>query len=171
MSQSIAGTQIFRDDMERADFAARPAARCREGHVVVYAWARIPNQFHLRVRPGQSPLVRRMTKLRTGDGATVNRRHKGSGHLVQNRVAWQGMVQAPLARHVSPGEGVAEPALRSGSRRLTIVSARRLSCQVAVQMRYSGAGVAPHLGVTISAVNRLAASAEPPEVTRYLRAL
>jgi hypothetical protein len=81
MGRGIARTQIFRDDVDRADFVARPAGRCGGGPLVVCAWARIPNHFHPRVRPGQSPLVRRMTKLLTGDGAIVNRRYKGSGQL------------------------------------------------------------------------------------------
>ncbi len=60
----------------------------------------------------------------------------------------------------------------SGSRRLVVVRARRVFCQVAVQgMGYSGAGVARFLGVTTSSVNRLAASEELPEVKRYLKAL
>jgi REP element-mobilizing transposase RayT len=87
MGRGIERTQIFRDDTDRADCVARLAARCRQAHRVVYAWARMPNHFHLLVRPGQSRFVRSMKKLPTGDVATVNRRHKGSGQLVQNWLA------------------------------------------------------------------------------------
>ena len=38
-------------------------------------------------------------------------------------------------------------------------------------MGYSGAGVARFLGVTTSAVNRLAVSEESPEFQRYINAL
>jgi hypothetical protein len=113
-----------------------------------------------------------MTKLRTMDGAIVNRRYRSSGQLVQKRVARQVVALAPLARHVSPGHGIAEGEPRSGRRRPPIVRVRRLLCQVAVQgRRYSGAGVAPHLGVTTSAGNRVAVSGELPEIRRYLTAL
>ena len=79
MARGIARTQIVQVAIDRNDFVARLAASCREGQLVVYAWPRISNHFPLRVRPGQSPLVRTMTKLLTGDGATVNRRHKRVG--------------------------------------------------------------------------------------------
>jgi predicted transcriptional regulator len=46
--------------------------------------------------------------------------------------------------------------------------ARRLFCQLAVkEMGYPGAEVARFLGVTTSAVNRLAASEESPELLKY----
>jgi hypothetical protein len=48
----------------------------------------------------------------------------------------------------------------------------RLVCRVAVQgRRYSGAGVAPYVGVTTSAGNRLAVSGAFPEVRQYFKAL
>ena len=79
---------------------------------------------------------------------------------------------ATLTRTISTGEGITERQLRSGSRQPAVVKARRLFCQLAVTgMGYAGAGVARFLGVTTSAVNRLAASEEVPEVKRYLRAL
>jgi hypothetical protein len=69
-------------------------------------------------------------------------------------------------------EGVAEEELRSGLRTREVVKARRLFCQLAVQgMGYSGAEVARFLGVTTSAVNRLAVSPELPEFRKYLKAL
>ena len=54
----------------------------------------------------------------------------------------------------------------------SIVRARRLFCQMAVQgLGYSGAGVARFFGVTTPAVNRLAVSEELPEDQRYRKAL
>ncbi len=42
-------------------------------------------------------------------------------------------------------------------------------CQIAVKkMGYSGADVARFLGITTSAVNRLAVSDELPEIAKYL---
>jgi len=317
MGRGIERTQIFQDDTDRSDFVARLAALCGEGHLVVYAWALMPNHFHLLVRTGKYPLFRSMKKLLTGYVVNFNRRHKRYGHLFQNRYKsiiceedpylleltryihlnplrgglvkglgdlrrypwtghaalaggvdrdWQdsaavlayfgrkrkravqcyeafvregipqgrradlvggGLIRslggwsqvlsvrrkglkiasdvrilgsggftehllaeaarqdketlrlsrkvielALLASKVIAGEGVAEKELRSGSRRPGIVKARRLFCQVAVEgMGYSGAGVARFLGVTTSAVNRLAVSEELPEVKQYLKAL
>ena len=77
-----------------------------------------------------------------------------------------------MARTLSTGAGIPERELQSGSRRPGVVRARRLFCQAAVKgLGYSGAGVARFLGVTTSSVNRLAVSAELPEVKRYLKAL
>ncbi len=79
---------------------------------------------------------------------------------------------ATLGRQIKATEGVAEGELRSGIRTKGLVRARRLFCQLAVQgMGYSGAEVARFLGVTTSAVNRLAVSPELPEVRKYLKAL
>jgi REP element-mobilizing transposase RayT len=73
-----------------------------------------------------------------------------------------------LARDLCIGEGVKESDLRSGSRRKDVVSSRRIFCQIAVsRMGYSGADVARFLGITTSAVNRLAVSVELPEIKKY----
>jgi putative transposase len=74
-----------------------------------------------------------------------------------------------LARTVCEGEGVDEGELRSGLRKRQVVKSRRIFCQIAVKkMGYSGADVARFLGITTSAVNRLAVSDELPEVEKYL---
>lgn len=74
-----------------------------------------------------------------------------------------------LAKKIYLGEGVEETDLRSGFRIRGLVKARRMFCQIAVKrMGYSGADVARFLGVTTSAVNRLAVSEESPEIKKYL---
>ena len=63
-----------------------------------YAWALIPNHFHLLLRIGPSasadasrcradatPLSNVMRRLMTGYAVTFNRRHRRAGHLFQNR--------------------------------------------------------------------------------------
>jgi hypothetical protein len=76
---------------------------------------------------------------------------------------------ASLARKVCEGEGVDEVEFRSGLRKRQVVNPRRIFCQIAVtKMGYSGADVARFLGITTSAVNRLAVSDELPEVENYL---
>ena len=62
-----------------------------------------------------------------------------------------------LAGEISKKEGLTEKELRSGSRLKRISKGRRLFCQAAVlERRYPGAEVARFLGVTTSAVCRLA---------------
>ena len=73
-----------------------------------------------------------------------------------------------VARQVSRDEGITEKELRSGSRRTRIRRTRRLFSQLSVvKMGYSGAQVAPLLGVSTSAVVRAAHSEELPEVGNY----
>jgi len=99
--------------------------------------------------------------------ADAARREKETLRLPRKVVAL-----ATLARHVTAKGGVTEAALRSGVRTREVVKARRLFCHLAVQgMGYLGAAVARCLGVTTSAVNRLAVSPELPEVKKYLKAL
>ncbi|MDH7499108.1 MAG: hypothetical protein QHH30_01820 [candidate division NC10 bacterium] len=60
-------------------------------------------------------------------------------------------------------KGIPESDLRSAIRTRQIVQVRRRFCQLAVkEMGYSGAEVARFLGVTTSAVNRLASSGGSP---------
>jgi REP element-mobilizing transposase RayT len=317
MVRGIERTKIFHTDTDRTDFVTRLAALCQQGHLVVYAWALLPNHFHLLVRTGTRPLAQSMKKLLTGYVVNFNRRQKRTGHLFQNRYksivveeepylleltryihlnpvrgglvsglralrrypwtghsailgvvkrAWQetatvlaafgqkrrramqryeefiregiaqgrrpelvggGLIRSlggwaqvlalrrkgspvasdarilgsgefveevlaeaarreketlrltrkvialpALARDLTAKEGVAEGELRSGIRIRAVVRARRLFCQLAVRgMGYSGAEVARFLGVTTSAVNRLAVSEELPGVRKYLKAL
>jgi len=76
---------------------------------------------------------------------------------------------ATLADKIARGEGLDNGELRSGSRKRTIAKARRLFSQIAVKkMGYSGAEVARFLGVTTSAVNRLAATSELQDMVKYI---
>jgi len=85
MGRGIERATIFQSDEDRHDFVRRLAALCRDGMWVVYAWALMPNHFHLLVRTGQRPLAQSMRKLLTGYVVNFNRRHKRYGHLFQNR--------------------------------------------------------------------------------------
>jgi hypothetical protein len=74
-----------------------------------------------------------------------------------------------LARIICEGEGVDKKELCSGIRRRVVVKSRRIFCQIAVKkMGYSGADVARFLGITTSAVNRLAVSDELFEIEKYI---
>jgi putative transposase len=50
-----------------------------------FAWALIPNHFHLLLRTGACPLSTVMRRLLTGHAMNFNRRHRRSGQLFQNR--------------------------------------------------------------------------------------
>ena len=50
-----------------------------------YAWALIPNHFHLLLRTGPTPLATVMRRLLTSYSVFYNRCHRRSGHLCQNR--------------------------------------------------------------------------------------
>jgi REP element-mobilizing transposase RayT len=74
-----------------------------------------------------------------------------------------------LARMICEGEGVDKKELCSGVRRRIVVKSRRIFCQISVKkMGYSGADVARFLGITTSAVNRLAVSDELFEIEKYI---
>jgi putative transposase len=85
MGRGIEGTKIFRTDFDRKDFIERLAELCREGYFRVYAWALMPNHFHLLIKTKDYPLSSGMRKILTGYVINFNRRHKRFGHLFQNR--------------------------------------------------------------------------------------
>jgi putative transposase len=85
MARGIEGTDIFRMDKDREDFLNRLAAQSEAGALRVYAWALIPNHFHLLVLTGNRPLFTSMRKILTGYVVRFNRRHQRQGHLFQNR--------------------------------------------------------------------------------------
>jgi len=57
----------------------------KESETRCYAWALIPNHFHLLLRTGNVPLATVMRRLLTGYAITYNLRHRRWGHLFQNR--------------------------------------------------------------------------------------
>jgi REP element-mobilizing transposase RayT len=85
MARGIEGVDIFRTDKDRNDFLERLAMQCEAGALKVYAWALIPNHFHLLVRTGNRPIFASMRKILTGYVVRFNRRHQRQGHLFQNR--------------------------------------------------------------------------------------
>jgi hypothetical protein len=73
-----------------------------------------------------------------------------------------------LAKVICKGEGIGAAELRFGLRKRRVVKTRRIFCQIAIKkMGYSGADVARFLGISTSAVNRLAVSHELPEIEEY----
>ena len=85
MARGIERRKIFTEDKDRASFLERLAVILEETQTQCYAWAFIPNHFHLLLRTGPTTLSRVMRRLMTGYAVTFNKRHKRSGHLFQNR--------------------------------------------------------------------------------------
>ncbi|MBE0500816.1 MAG: transposase [Desulfuromonadales bacterium] len=76
---------IFTDNTDRNNFVDRLRRLLLETSSVCYAWALVPNHFHLLLRPGSKGLSHLMRRLLTGYAVAFNRRHNRSGHLFQNR--------------------------------------------------------------------------------------
>jgi putative transposase len=76
---------IFRDDLDRNRFLERLGTLLSETQTACYAWALMPNHFHLLLRSGLSPVAGLMRRLLTGYAVVYNHRHRRCGHLFQNR--------------------------------------------------------------------------------------
>lgn len=85
IARGIERRQIFRDDTDRNDFVRRLGEVVIDTQTRCYAWALIPNHFHLLLKTGSVPVATVMRRLLTGYAIAFNRRHRRSGHLFQNR--------------------------------------------------------------------------------------
>lgn len=85
MARGIEGCKIFRDRADRNNFLNRLGGIVKETNTRCFAWALIPNHFHLVLRTGDVPIATVMRRLLTGYAVSHNRRHRRSGHLFQNR--------------------------------------------------------------------------------------
>ena len=83
--RGIERRKIFEDDTDRINFLDRLGKVLSETHTKCFAWALIPNHFHLLLRTGGCPLSAVMRRLLTGHAMNFNRRHRRSGQLFQNR--------------------------------------------------------------------------------------
>jgi len=83
--RGIERREIFADDSDRDDFVSRMETILTETSTWCYAWALIPNHFHLLLQTGDVPVANVMRRLLTGYATKFNRRHGRHGHLFQNR--------------------------------------------------------------------------------------
>ena len=83
--RGIERRKIFHDDRDRKSFLERLGSILEETSTACYAWALLPNHFHLCLRTGTHPIATVMRRLLTGYAVTFNRRHRRHGHLFQNR--------------------------------------------------------------------------------------
>lgn len=83
--RGIALQKIFDDDADRDFFIARLGVVLSDTETHCFAWALIPNHFHLLLKTGSFPISTVMRRLLTGYAIHYNRRHNRCGHLFQNR--------------------------------------------------------------------------------------
>jgi len=85
IGRGINRQKIFRDKKDYTAFMGRLGDLLIETKTACYAWALMPNHFHLLLRTGDVPVSVFMKRLLTGYVVNFNRRHKRFGHLFQNR--------------------------------------------------------------------------------------
>jgi putative transposase len=85
IARGIARKKVFNDDVDRDFFLERLGTIVQESQTQCYAWALIPNHFHLLFKTGATPIATVMKRLLTGYAMHYNRRHNRFGHLFQNR--------------------------------------------------------------------------------------
>jgi len=104
MGRGIEKRKIFLDDQDRVDFIKRLGELVQEGSMDNYAWAILPNHFHILCKTKKRPLSSSMRKLLTGYAVHFNRRHRRHGHLFQNRyksiVCQEDAYLAELVRYI-----------------------------------------------------------------------
>jgi putative transposase len=85
MGRGIERRKIFLSDEDRNDFLERLSTLAQAGAIEIYAWALMPNHFHLLCKTKEMPLASCMRRLLTGYVVNFNKRHRRYGHLFQNR--------------------------------------------------------------------------------------
>jgi len=83
--RGIERKKIFRSDYDRKDIVSRLGKLMPETDTDCFAWALIPNHFHLLLRTGSVPIAVFMSRLLTGYAGWFNRKYKRHGQLFQNR--------------------------------------------------------------------------------------
>lgn len=85
MGRGIERRAIFLRREDQEDFLSRLEKLVKVKGFLIYAWALMPNHFHLLVRSTATPLSHSMRSLMTGYAGYFNRTHHRTGHLFQNR--------------------------------------------------------------------------------------
>ena len=83
--RGIERRKIFKDDADYKSFIERLGDILSDSQSPCYAWALIPNHFHLLLKTGHTPIATIMRRLLTGHAMNFNLRHRRSGQLFQNR--------------------------------------------------------------------------------------
>jgi len=85
IARGIERRNIFKDNADRQSFIERLGDILSDSQTPCYAWALMPNHFHLLLKTGLTPIATIMRRLLTGHAIYFNRRHCRWGHLFQNR--------------------------------------------------------------------------------------
>lgn len=85
IARGIDRRELFVTNADSDDFLERLGDILKQSKASCYAWALVPNHFHLLVRTGTTPLSSIMKRLLTGYAVTFNLKHRRKGHLFQNR--------------------------------------------------------------------------------------
>jgi putative transposase len=85
MVRGIERGLVFRGDRDRDNLLERLGEILADTQTPCYAWALMPNHFHLLLKTGAVPISTVMRRLLTGYALWFNRKYKRSGHLFQNR--------------------------------------------------------------------------------------
>lgn len=83
--RGIERREIFSDNADYCHFLDRLSKLADDKNFQIYAFALMPNHFHLLLRPLKMSLAILMRRLLTSYALYFNRRHKRNGHLFQNR--------------------------------------------------------------------------------------
>jgi REP element-mobilizing transposase RayT len=84
-ARGIEKREIYTDDRDRMDFLERVGSNLDRWGLRCFAWALMPNHFHLLLRSDKGRLSSFMQCLMTGYSMYFNERHRRVGHLFQNR--------------------------------------------------------------------------------------
>jgi len=105
IARGIERRDVFKDDFDRNNFLKRLGTILEETDTCCYAWALIPNHFHLLLKTGWVPIATVMRRLLTGYAVTYNKRHKRNGHLFLNRyksiLSQENVYLKELVRYIS----------------------------------------------------------------------
>jgi putative transposase len=85
IARGIERKTIFDEDRDRDDFLNRLGKILIETGTACYAWALMPNHFHLLLKTGTASISTVMRRVLTGYAIGYNYRHQRCGHLFQNR--------------------------------------------------------------------------------------
>ena len=85
IARGIGRRKVFDDNDDRDFFMERLGKVVSDTETQCFAWALMPNHFHLLLKTGIIPISTVMKRLLTGYAMHYNRRHKRYGPLFQNR--------------------------------------------------------------------------------------
>ncbi len=85
IARGIEQRQIYFDEEDYENFLNRLGRLIAETGTMCFAWALMPNHFHLLLKTGNKPISKLMQRLLTGYAVSFNKRHRRAGHLFQNR--------------------------------------------------------------------------------------